>query len=196
MDMQGQRTLTATQQQAWAALNDPEVLRACIPGCEKFEPAGDNAYSVTTALKIGPVSARFSGKVQLTDIVPPQSYQLNFDAQGGVAGFGKGQSSVSLHPVDGGCELRYSVHSTVGGKIAQLGQRLIDGAAKTLADDFFKRFEAELAQRHPPVGTAATGTPAKAAADTEAAEKSGGFPAWVWIAGIGLGLALVWFVTR
>lgn len=179
MDMQGQRTLAATRQQAWDALNDPEMLKACIPGCEKFEPAGDNAYSVTAALKIGPVAARFSGKVQLTDIVPPQSYQLNFDAQGGVAGFGKGQSRVELQPVDGGgCELRYSVHSTVGGKIAQLGQRLIDGAAKTLADDFFKRFDAELLRRHPPADAGDAATPSTPA---DTAGQGGGMPGWAWV---------------
>ena len=125
MDMTGQRALAATQQQAWDALNDPDILKACIPGCEKFELDGDNAYAVTAGIKIGPVSAKFNGKVQLTDIVAPSSYKLHFEAQGGVAGFGKGESSVELKPLDQGCELCYTVHSTVGGKIAQLGQRLI-----------------------------------------------------------------------
>lgn len=189
MDMQGQRTLTASQQQAWDALNNAEVLKVCIPGCEKFEPAGDNTYAVTTALKIGPVAARFTGKVQLTDIVAPTSYKLNFDAQGGVAGFGKGQSSVELKPLGSGCELHYTVHSSVGGKIAQMGQRLIDGVAKNLAEDFFKRFEAEL-QRLYPAPTAAITVAAPAPVT------SSGLPVWVWVAAAAAVAAAVWFATR
>jgi carbon monoxide dehydrogenase subunit G len=131
MDMQGQRVLHVTQAQAWDALNDPEILKSCIPGCDKFELTEANVYSVGVAIKIGPVSAKFSGKVSLSDIQAPNSYALNFEAQGGVAGFGKGESQVSLHPHAEGCELKYTVHSTVGGKLAQLGQRLIDGAAKS-----------------------------------------------------------------
>ena len=129
MDMQGQRVLHVTQAQAWDALNDPEILKSCIPGCDKFELTEANIYNVGVAIKIGPVSAKFSGKVTLSDIQAPNSYALNFEAQGGVAGFGKGESQVSLHPHAEGCELKYTVHSTVGGKLAQLGQRLIDGAA-------------------------------------------------------------------
>lgn len=174
MDMQGSRPLAVTQQQAWEALNDPEILKTCIPGCEKFEPTGDNAYAVTTAIKIGPVSARFNGRVQLSDIVPPSSYKIGFDAQGGVAGFGKGEAAVQLAPAGTGCELSYTVHSSVGGKIAQLGQRLIDGAAKSLAEDFFRRFDEELQRRYPAASgaVAATSAPAPAA--------STGMPTWAW----------------
>lgn len=189
MDMTGQRTLSATQQQTWEALNDPEILKACIPGCKSFEPNGDNAYTVAAGIKIGPVSATFSGNVQLTDIVAPNSYKLNFDAQGGVAGFGKGESSVELKPLPEGCELHYTVHSTVGGKIAQLGQRLIDGVAKNMAEDFFKRFEAALETRHPKPDTAATVAPVDtAAAPTEAT----GVPAWVWVAGTVALVVMIW----
>jgi carbon monoxide dehydrogenase subunit G len=144
MDMQGSRPLAVSQQQAWDSLNDPEILKACIPGCEKFERVEDNEYAVTVAVKIGPVSAKFNGKVKLADIQAPVSYTLQFEAQGGVAGFGQGESKVELAPREGGCELRYTVHSKVGGKIAQLGQRLIDGVAKSLAEDFFKRFDEAL----------------------------------------------------
>jgi carbon monoxide dehydrogenase subunit G len=144
MDMQGSRPLAVSQQQAWDSLNDPEILKACIPGCEKFERVADNEYAVTVAVKIGPVSAKFNGKVKLADIQAPVSYALQFEAQGGVAGFGQGESKVELMPHEGGCELKYTVHSKVGGKIAQLGQRLIDGVAKSLAEDFFKRFEEAL----------------------------------------------------
>ena len=191
MDMQGQRTLTASQQQAWDALNNAEVLKVCIPGCEKFEPAGDNAYAITAALKIGPVAARFTGKVQLTDIVAPTSYKLNFDAQGGVAGFGKGQSSVELKPLGSGCELHYTVHSSVGGKIAQMGQRLIDGVAKNLAEDFFKRFEVELQRLHPAPAVAAPVAPPK-----PVPVASGGLPTWVWAAAAVVVAVAVWFAAR
>ncbi|KLN55081.1 CoxG family protein [Variovorax paradoxus] len=166
MEMLGNRRLGVTQQQAWDALNDPETLKKCIPGCDKFELTGDNQYSVALAVKIGPVSAKFNGKVALSDIVAPDGYKLSFEGQGGVAGFAKGSSSVTLRPLDGaaeaaptpGCELDYTVQAQVGGKIAQLGQRLIDGAAKSTADDFFKRFEAEMQSRYGPPPAAVSET--------------------------------------
>ena len=189
MDMTGQRTLQVTQQQAWEALNDPDILKACIPGCQRFEPSGDQKFAVAAGIKMGPVSAMFNGSVQLTDIVAPQSYKLNFDAQGGVAGFGKGESSVEIKPLEMGCELHYTVHSSVGGKIAQLGQRLIDGVAKNIADDFFKRFEAELEKRYPP---AEEPVPQESAP----AQTSAGVPVWMWAAGAAVALAVVVMVTR
>lgn len=149
MDMQGARLLAITQQQAWDALNDPAVLKACIPGCDKVEPSGENQYSIGMSLKIGPVSAKFTGKITLSDINPPASYKINFEGQGGPAGFGKGDSAVTLTPNADGCELAYTVHASVGGKIAQLGQRLIDGAAKSMAEDFFKRFDNEMQRQYP-----------------------------------------------
>ncbi|RZI92948.1 MAG: carbon monoxide dehydrogenase [Variovorax sp.] len=159
MEMLGNRHLPITQQQAWEALNDAETLKKCIPGCDKFELVGDNTYAVALALKIGPVSAKFQGKVMLSDIVAPDGYKLTFEGQGGVAGFAKGSSSVSLKPAAGdGSELDYTVQAQVGGKIAQLGQRLIDGAAKSTADDFFKRFEAEMQSRYGPPPEAASAT--------------------------------------
>lgn len=189
MDMTGQRTLQVTQQQAWEALNDPDILKACIPGCQKFEPSGDQKFAVAAGIKMGPVSALFNGSVQLTDIVAPQSYKLHFDAQGGVAGFGKGESAVEIKPLEKGCELHYTVHSSVGGKIAQLGQRLIDGVAKNMAEDFFKRFEAELEKRYPP-------SEAPPANETAPAPSSAGVPAWMWAAGAAVALAVVIVVAR
>jgi hypothetical protein len=150
MDMQGSRVLAATQQQAWDALNDPEVLKACIPGCDKIESTGENQYTVSMAVRVGPVAARFGGRIQLSEVNPPESYTLGFDGQGGAAGFGKGSAQVRLAPVPQGCELGYVVNAQVGGKIAQVGQRLIDGVARSMAEDFFKRFEAELQRRHAP----------------------------------------------
>ena len=198
MDMQGQRALAVTQQQAWDALNNPEVLKACIPGCEKVEATGENQFAVGVAVKIGPVAAKFAGKISLSDINPPHSYKLSFDGQGGAAGFGKGSSQVTLTPQGSGCELAYTVHAQVGGKIAQMGQRLIDGVAKNMAEDFFKRFDNEMQRRHPEAyaaqaeAAAASEAPVVAAAPAKA---SGGIPTWVWVAGAVIALAL-WWATR
>ncbi|MBS0303601.1 MAG: carbon monoxide dehydrogenase subunit G, partial [Proteobacteria bacterium] len=115
MEMQGARQLPITQQQAWEALNDPEVLKLCIPGCDSIESTGDNAYNLVNAIKVGPVAARFKGSIALADGNAPHSYTLNFEGNGGVAGFGKGSAQVSLAPQDDGCALAYTVNATVGG---------------------------------------------------------------------------------
>lgn len=187
MQMQGSRQLSVTAQQAWDALNDPEILKQCIPGCQKFELESDNVYQTAAAIKIGPVSAKFTGKVELTDIQPPKSYSLNFEAQGGVAGHGKGVSHVELVENDQGVELRYTVESQVGGKLAQLGQRLIDGAAKSMADDFFKRFEKALGEKtaaETGEQTTATSPTTEQAASvaTAGGPSASGVPRWLWIA--------------
>lgn len=179
MDMQGNRQLAITQQQAWEALNDPAVIQACIPGCDKMEASGDNQYAVALALKIGPIAAKFTGKISLNDIVVPSSYTIAFDGQGGVAGFGKGTAQVKLLANPQGCELGYLVHASVGGKVAQLGQRLIDGAAKSMAEDFFKRFDEAMQKKYPQAYAAQA-----AAAQTPAPSAAGGLPAWIWIAGL------------
>ena len=195
MDMQGSRQLAVTQQQAWDALNDPAVLKACIPGCDKVEATGENQYAIAMALKIGPVSAKFTGKITLSDINPPASYKLSFDGQGGVAGFGKGSAEVVLTPNDEGCKLSYTVHASVGDKIAQLGQRLIDGAAKSMAEDFFKRFDAEMQRQYPEsyaakmvMGEIETGTPVAAPAKSA-------IPLWVWVVGAVVLVAAVWLAS-
>ncbi len=197
MDMQGSRQLAITQQQAWDALNDPEVLKACITGCDKVEPTGENQYAIGMAVKIGPVSAKFAGKITLADIVAPESYSINFEGQGGAAGFGKGNSAVKLLPNAGGCELQYTVHASVGGKIAQLGQRLIDGVAKSMAEDFFKKFDEAMQAKYP----AAYATKEEAAhADITRpgaivdVDKPG-IPVWVWI-GIAAVIAVAWLAMR
>ena len=197
MDLQGSRQLAVTQQQAWDALNDPEVLKVCIPGCTSIEPSGDNAFDLVNTVKIGPVSAKFKSTITLSDINPPASYTLNFEGNGGPAGFGKGTANVNLAPNDQGCELSYTVNASVGGKVAQVGQRLIDGVAKSMAEKFFKNFDEEMQRRHPAVeapvvegGEAPAGngsaTAAKAAAVTAAAGagtgavQKGGMPSWIW----------------
>lgn len=194
MEMEGSRTLAATQQQAWDGLNDPEVLKACIAGCEKVERAGDDKYTVAMAVKIGPVAARFNGRITLADMNPPESYTLSFDGQGGPAGFGKGTAKVRLVPAGTGSELSYAVHAQVGGKIAQVGQRLIDGVARAMAEDFFKRFDDEMLRRHPPA-VAADAAPVAASGASAAEGKPPVMPAWVWIViGVALVAAGVWLL--
>ena len=185
MDMQGSRQLAITQQQAWTALNDPAVLKTCIPGCDKVEPTGENQYAIGMSLKIGPVSAKFSGKITLTDIMPPESYKLSFEGQGGPAGFGKGSAAVKLTPNADGCDLSYTANASVGGKIAQLGQRLIDGAAKSMAEDFFKRFDNEMQRQHPDA-YAAKMVMGDVGQDAKTVAKQAAVPVWVWAVGAGV----------
>ena len=193
MEMQGSRALAVTQQQAWDALNDPEVLKACITGCDRVEATGENQYAVGVAVKVGPVSAKFSGKITLSDINPPNSYTITFDGQGGAAGFGKGNSQVVLSPQGTGCELAYTVHASVGGKIAQLGQRLIDGVARSMAEDFFRRFDEEMQRRHPQAYAAAVAT---GQARQSVAGDRAKIPPWVWAAGAAALLAVLWLLLR
>ena len=196
MEMQGQRQLTVTQQQAWDALNDPEVLRQCVPGCDKMELQEDGRYNVGMAVKIGPVAAKFAGKIAMSDVNAPQSYTLQFDGQGGVAGFGKGVSQVKLTPNEAGTMLDYSVNAQVGGKIAQLGQRLVDGAAKGMADDFFARFENLLKERYPAPAAAAAEPAAQPTAPEAAAGQAPGGNKVLWVVAGALVLALVYFLVR
>lgn len=193
MDMQASRVLRVTREQAWAALNDPQVLKLCIPGCDKIEPAGENQYNLGVSVKIGPVSAKFAGKILLSDIVPPTSYKIGFEGQGGAAGFGKGAAQVSLSDHPEGCELHYTVNATVGGKIAQMGQRLIDGVAKSMAEDFFKRFDDEMQRRHPSAGASAAAEPVAAAGAAVADPFAPAVvPAAAAVAGAVLMLLLMW----
>ena len=192
MDMQGTRPLTVTQQQAWEALNDPEVLKACIPGCESIEASGENAYALVNAIKVGPVAARFKGTIRLADVQAPSSYTLSFDGNGGAAGFGKGAARVSLTPQGSGCELAYAVNATVGGKIAQVGQRLIDGVARSMAESFFKRFDEEMQRRHPAPAAAEASAPA-VPVPAPASATGAGLPAWVWVvAAVIVVLGIAW----
>jgi uncharacterized protein len=196
MDMQANRQLAVTQQQAWEALNDPEVLKICIPGCDKLEASGDNRYVISLALKIGPVAAKFAGTITLSDIQAPDSYNIAFEGKGGPAGFGKGDAQVRLTPNDSGCDLAYTVHASVGGKVAQLGQRLVDGAAKSMAEDFFKRFDDEMQRRFPQAyADAALAQPSATEASTPQTGSLGvKIPAWGWLAGAIVVAAVIWWL--
>ena len=140
MTMSGDVQLPATREAVWAKLNDPNVLKACIPGCEELEKTDETNFRAVAKMKVGPVSARFRGKVTLSDLDPPNGYKITGEGEGGVAGFAKGGATVGLAEKDGGTLLTYTVEAQIGGKLAQLGQRLINGAAKKLADEFFANF--------------------------------------------------------
>jgi hypothetical protein len=140
MTMVGEQLLAAPREKVWAALNDVEVLKQCIPGCESLEKLSDTEFQAIATNKIGPVKARFKGKVRLSDLDPPNGYKISGEGDGGISGFAKGGATVTLTEKDGGTLLSYSVEAQIGGKLAQLGQRLINGVAKKLADDFFAKF--------------------------------------------------------
>src|SRR5579864_156614 len=144
MEFEGRYQIPAAPELVWAGLNDPEILRACIPGCEEISKSGATDFLATATLKIGPVKARFKGKVTLSDLDPPKRCVLSGEGQGGMAGFAKGYAEVVLTPEGDGTSLTYTAHANVGGKLAQIGQRLIDGAARQIADEFFGRFAAVL----------------------------------------------------
>jgi uncharacterized protein len=144
MEMSGEQLIPAPKQAVWNALNDPQFLKACVPGCESIEPAGDNEYQVLMVARVGPVSAKFKGKLTLSDIRPPESYSLAFEGQGGPAGFAKGGAQVRLSAEGAATRLAYDVKASVGGKLAQIGSRLIDAAAKKVADDFFRNFNEKM----------------------------------------------------
>ena len=145
MELTESYTLPVTQQRAWEALNDTEILRASIPGCDRIEADGENAYALSMSASVGPVKARFKGRMLLTDIDAPRTYTIVFEGQGGAAGFGKGNARVTLEPEgDAATKLSYTATAQVGGKLAQIGSRLVDGAARKIAGEFFKRFSAQL----------------------------------------------------
>lgn len=140
MEMTGEQLIALPQQATWDALNDTAVLMACIPGCDSIDKQSDNEYLLTMTAKVGPVSAKFKGKMTLTDVQAPDAYTLQFEGQGGIAGFAKGEAQVRLTPESDGTRLSYNVKASIGGKLAQVGARLIDGVAKKMAEQFFTAF--------------------------------------------------------
>ena len=134
MDMSGEQRIASGQQAVWLALNDPAVLKACIPGCESIDRVSANEHQVTLTAAVGPVKARFKGRMLLADLDPPHAYRIGFEGQGGVAGFAKGEARVALKADGDETVMNYTVHAQVGGKLAQVGSRLIDAAARKIAD--------------------------------------------------------------
>jgi uncharacterized protein len=167
MEMTSSRTVPASIDKTWAALNDPETLKACIPGCESIERVSDTEFKVAMTARVGPVSAKFSGRIVLSDIVPPTSYKLSFEGQGGAAGFARGEAKVALTPDASGARIEYNVNAQVGGKLAQIGSRLVDGAAAKVADDFFACFVERLGG-----GAAAAAEPVVAPAEAAATSRT------------------------
>jgi uncharacterized protein len=144
MEMSGEQLIPAPQRETWDALNDPQVLKACIPGCEAIDLISGNEYQVQMVARVGPVSAKFRGRLTLSDVRPPESYSIAFEGQGGPAGFAKGGAQVRLSPQGEHTRLAYDVKASVGGKLAQIGSRLVDAAAKKVAEDFFRNFTQKL----------------------------------------------------
>ncbi|MEW6344433.1 MAG: carbon monoxide dehydrogenase subunit G [Paraburkholderia sp.] len=171
MELTESYTLPVSQQRTWEALNDTEILRASIPGCESIEADGENAFALSMSAAVGPVKARFKGRMLLTDINAPQAYTIVFEGQGGVAGFGKGDAHVTLEPEGPeSTRLTYTANAQVGGKLAQIGSRLVDGAARKLAGEFFRRFNAQV------TGEGDTAAAADSAAPEETAPTDGADP--------------------
>ncbi|EYS88327.1 carbon monoxide dehydrogenase [Cupriavidus sp. SK-4] len=182
MEMNQSQRLPVPQQVAWEALNDTELLKQCIPGCESIEPDGDNAYQLALTAAVGPVKARFKGRMALEDIQAPDSYTIRFDGQGGAAGFGKGSAQVRLEADGDETVLTYTVNAHVGGKIAQIGSRLVDAAARKMADTFFARFTEVVTPDATDDTPAAEGAPAAAAGDNEPTEEPKRKRSWTaWI---------------
>ncbi|HTQ13992.1 MAG TPA: carbon monoxide dehydrogenase subunit G [Rhizomicrobium sp.] len=144
MDFSGRYTIPAPPDAVWTALNDPEVLRACVPGCQSLAKSGEDRFDATATLRIGPVKATFKAGIVLSEMDPPRRCVLKGEGQGGVAGFARGEAEVLLAPDGDGTVLVYTAKATVGGRLAQIGQRLIDGAARQIADEFFSKFAARL----------------------------------------------------
>ena len=211
MDMTGEYRIPAPRQKVWEALNNTDVLRAAIPGCESIEKLSDTEMTAKVAAKVGPVSAKFSGKVTLSDLDPPNGYRISGEGSGGAAGFAKGGATVALaDDGEGGTILTYKVDAQIGGKLAQIGSRLIDGVSRKMADDFFARFSAVVMEANPvampaapvieasPLGAAALEpdsvtppmppvappSPRVAPPPRQRAARGGRLPPWAWIAGL------------
>jgi len=196
MELTGERILPLPRERVWAALNDPEILKVSVPGCESLERVDDTHYKVVMAAAVGPVKARFNGKLTLTDLRAPQSYSLSFEGSGGAAGFGKGTAQVELSDEGSGTRLVYRANAQVGGRLAQVGSRLIDGVAKKMAEEFFGRFTDALAPQAPAdasvssalAGSSGAAEPAApraasaspAAAVTAPASAGGYSKLWMW----------------
>ena len=224
MELKGEYRISASRERVWEALNDPEILKKSIPGCSALEVVGDNSFAATVTAKVGPVKANFQGQVTLSDIDPPNGYTIQGEGKGGPAGFAKGGAKVTLEPDGDGSLLRYEVEANVGGKLAQIGSRLIDGTAKKLSGEFFDTFAtlAEDESKRDEASTTQSASDAlpvsadediienKAASKMQIEEKeniklgdvtqedeklsSDGLPTWIWISGLIIIIAIILWV--
>lgn len=194
MEIKGEYRIAASREKVFAALNDVAILQACIPGCESLEKSSDTEMKAKVRMRIGPVSASFTGKVTLSDLDPPNGYKISGEGQGGAAGFAKGGAVVTLREDGADTVLNYTVDAQVGGKIAQVGARLIDGTARKLADEFFSKFAAMVGA--PPPGEAAAAVAAPAAAPTPSAAAQRGYKHWIVIGVGAVVLVLVFLASR
>ncbi len=193
MQMSGEYRIEAPRQRVWQALNDPEVLKRCLPGCEALERTSDSSFSAKIKAKVGPISAKFAGAVTLSDLNPPESYVIAGEGKGGAVGFAKGSAAVRLSEDGSGTVLSYQAEAQVGGKLAQIGSRLIQGTANKMADDFFGRFAAELA----PPAEAETAPEAAPPAEEPAAAPAGqGIAPGVWVTGLLIIVLLLLAITQ
>ena len=207
MDINGEQRIPATQQVVWAALNDPEALKASIPGCETVDKVSDTQFTARLTMSIGPVKAKFTGDVTLSEIDPPNGYTITGKGSGGAAGFGKGSAKVTLIAEGNSTLLRYAANASVGGKLAQIGQRLVDSAAKKMADEFFTNFTAYLTAKGVASAAAMAETASSPVAATSATPSTTGSTTgsddnkkmspgvWIGIAAVTAAL-IIWYLTR
>ncbi len=175
MEMTGEQLIPLAQAEVWRGLNDPEILKQCITGCDSIVLSGDNEYKVSMTAAVGPVKAKFAGKMAITDMNPPNSYALAFEGSGGAAGFAKGSATVTLSQEGGQTKMVYTAKANIGGKLAQIGSRLIDGVAKKQADDFFAKFNKIMVPAD--VAASAASPAASSAASSASAAASAAAPA-------------------
>jgi hypothetical protein len=210
MELTGEQTIPAPRERVWTALNDPEILRRCIPGCQDIQKLSDTELTAKVGLAVGPVKATFNGRVTLSDLDPPNGYKISGEGQGGVAGFGRGSAVVRLTDDPAGTKLSYSADAAVGGKLAQIGSRLVEATARKLADEFFTRFAAEFPPPTPaaapqpepavleaPTGTAADTAPAsEPAAPPPAPAAAPRLSPAIWIPALIAAVAAIYWLTR
>jgi carbon monoxide dehydrogenase subunit G len=202
MELTGEQTIPAARERVWQALNDPEILKRCIPGCQDIQKISDTELTAKVGLAIGPVKATFNGRVTLSDLDPPNGYRISGEGQGGVAGFGRGSAIVRLAEDPAGTRLTYTADASVGGKLAQIGSRLVEATARKLADEFFTRFAAEFPPPAAPEPTVAE--PAAGAAPPPPAPSAGALPPAagprlspaIWIPALIAAVAAIYWLTR
>jgi uncharacterized protein len=191
MEMSGEYRISAPRARVWEALNDADILKQCIPGCESIEKISPTEFNAKVVAKVGPVKATFTGAVTLSDLVPPTSYKISGEGKGGAAGFAKGGAAVTLEEAGAETVLRYTAQGNVGGKLAQIGSRLIDGTAKKLANEFFGKFAATVGGAPAPGEAAAAQAAALVAEPSARPERATGLPPVVWIGGVVLLIIII-----